>query len=176
MLLPRQRQLTKSDTCRCNHSRYACSMKLRCTSCSKVDDGNWLSADAPFWWTLMLKLKAFTLSSAGALWLAQRCPGRWSSSGPNGEVGRGPTTRLAVDRTSKLQSLPPPRDRRCGAVRCGAVGGGRAIQTLVASGSRPAPETPLNQRAVERTLCSDQSAHAGGWITRGEVLICTTDE
>jgi len=55
-------------------------------------------------------------------------------------------------------------------VRCGAVGGGRAIQTLVASGSRPAPETPLNQRAVERTLCSDQSAHAGGWITRGEVL------
>ena len=34
--------------------------------------------------------------------LAQRYPGRWSSSGPNGEVGRGPTTRLAVDRTSKL--------------------------------------------------------------------------
>ena len=63
-----------------------------------------------------------------------------------------------------------------GAVRCGAVGGGRAINTIVASGSRPAPETPLNQRAVERTLCSDQSAHAGGWITRGEVLICTTDE
>ena len=63
-----------------------------------------------------------------------------------------------------------------GAVRCGAVGGGRAINTIVASGSRPAPETPLNQRAVERTLCSDQSAHAGGWITRGEALICTTDE
>ena len=61
--------------------------------------------------------------------------------------------------------------RRCGAVRCG-----RAIKTIVASGSRPSPETPLNQRAVERTLCSDQSAHAGGWITRGEVLICTTDE
>ena len=34
--------------------------------------------------------------------LAQRYPGRWSSSGPNGEVGRGPTTRLAVDRTPKL--------------------------------------------------------------------------
>ena len=61
--------------------------------------------------------------------------------------------------------------RRCGAVRCG-----RAIKTIVASGSRPSPETPLNQRAVERTLCRDQSAHAGGWITRGEVLICTTDE
>ena len=61
-------------------------------------------------------------------------------------------------------------------VRCGAVRCGRAIKTIVASGSRPAPETPLNQRAVERTLCSDQSAHAGGWITRGEVLICTTDE
>ena len=53
---------------------------------------------------------------------------------------------------------------------------GRAIKTIVASGSRPSPETPLNQRAVERTLCRDQSAHAGGWITRGEVLICTTDE
>ena len=39
-----------------------------------------------------------------------------------------------------------------------------------------ARNTTLNQRAVERTLCSDQSAHAGGWITRGEVLICTTDE
>ena len=58
----------------------------------------------------------------------------------------------------------------------GAVGGGRAIKTIVASGSRPAPKTPLNQRAVERTLCRDQSAHAGGWITRGEALICTTDE
>ena len=77
----------------------------------------------------------------------------------------------------EIQSLPPPRD--LGAVRCGAVRSEaveRTIQTLVASGSRPAPETPLNQRAVERTLCSDQSAHAGGWITRGEVLICTTDE
>ena len=69
MLLPREKLVMKSGSCRCNHSRYACSMKLRCTSCSKVDDGNWLSADAPFWWTLMLKLKAFTLSSAGALWL-----------------------------------------------------------------------------------------------------------
>ena len=28
---------------------------------------------------------------------------------------------------------------------------GRAIKTIVASGSRPAPETPLKQRAVERT-------------------------
>ena len=70
------------------------------------------------------------------------------------------------------QFVPPPGP----AVRCGALGGGRAIKTIVASGSRLAPETPLDQRAVERTLCSDQSAHAGGWITRGEVLICTTDE
>jgi len=46
----------------------------------------------------------------------------------------------------------------------------------VASGSRPAPETPLKQRAVERALCSDQSGHARGRITRGEALICTTDE
>jgi hypothetical protein len=44
-------------------------------------------------------------------------------------------------------------------VRCGAVGGGRAIKTIVASGSRPAPETPLNQRAVERTLCSTPVHH-----------------
>ena len=29
---------------------------------------------------------------------------------------------------------------------CGAAGGGRAIKTIVASGSRPGPETPLNQR------------------------------
>ena len=45
-----------------------------------------------------------------------------------------------------------------------------------APGSRPAPETPLKQRAVERALCSDQSGHARGRITRGEALICTTDE
>ena len=57
-----------------------------------------------------------------------------------------------------------------------AVVGGRAIATIVASGSRPAPETPLKQRAVERALCSDQSGHARGQITRGEALICTTDE
>ena len=75
-----------------------------------------------------------------------------------------------------VQFLPPPRDRRCGAVRCGAVRCGRAIKTIVASGSRPAPETPLKQRAVERTLCSEQSGHAGGWIARGDALICTTDE
>ena len=61
-------------------------------------------------------------------------------------------------------------------VRCGAVRCGRAIKTIVASGSRPAPETPLKQRAVERTLCSEQSGHAGGWIARGDALICTTDE
>ena len=61
-------------------------------------------------------------------------------------------------------------------VRCGAVRCGRAIKTIVASGSRPAPETPLKQRAVERTLCSQQSGHAGGWIARGDALICTTDE
>ena len=58
-----------------------------------------------------------------------------------------------------------------GAVRCG-----RAIKTIVASGSRPAPETPLKQREVERTLCSEQSGHAGSWIAHGEALICTTDE
>ena len=46
----------------------------------------------------------------------------------------------------------------------------------VASGSRPAPGTPLKQRAVERALRSDQSGHARGRITRGEALICTTDE
>ena len=63
-----------------------------------------------------------------------------------------------------------------GAVRCGAVRCGRAIKTIVASGSRPAPETPLKQRAVERTLCSEQSGHAGGWIARCDALICTTDE
>ena len=72
---------------------------------------------------------------------------------------------------SRLQFLPPRRDRRSGAVRCG-----RAIKTIVASGSRPAPETPLKQRAVERTLCSEQSGHAGGWIARCDALICTTDE
>ena len=64
-----------------------------------------------------------------------------------------------------------------GAVRCGAVRCGRAIKTIVASGSRPAPETPLKQRrTVERTLCSEQSGHAGGWIARCDALICTTDE
>jgi hypothetical protein len=36
------------------------------------------------------------------------------------------------------------------------------LLSRVASGSRPAPETPLKQRAVERALCSDQSGHAGG--------------
>jgi len=46
-----------------------------------------VSADAPFWWTWMLKLKAFTLSSAGVLWLKGiREGGLPSSSGPNGEV------------------------------------------------------------------------------------------
>ena len=34
----------------------------------------------------MLKLKAFTLSSADALWLKERLLARWSSSGPNGEM------------------------------------------------------------------------------------------
>ena len=62
-----------------------------------------------------------------------------------------------------------------GAVRCGAVRSSDQA-TIVASGSRPAPETPLKQRAVERTLCSQQSGHAGGWIARGDALICTTDE
>ena len=46
----------------------------------------------------------------------------------------------------------------------------------VASGSRPAPGTPFKQRAVELALRSDQSGHARGRITRGEALICTTDE
>ena len=46
----------------------------------------------------------------------------------------------------------------------------------VASGFRPAPGTPLKQRAVERALRSGQSGHARGRITRGEALICTTDE
>jgi hypothetical protein len=41
-------------------------------------------------------------------------------------------------------SGPPGGAVRCGRRRC-------AITTIVASGSRPAPETPLNQRAVERT-------------------------
>jgi len=53
---------------------------------------------------------------------------------------------------------------------------GAAAVSRAASGSRPAPETPLKQRAVERALCSDQSGHARGRITRGEALICTTDE
>jgi hypothetical protein len=51
-----------------------------------------------------------------------------------------------------------------------------ACALTVASGSRPAPGTPLKQRAVERALRSDQSGHARGRITRGEALICTTNE
>ena len=81
---------------------------------------------------------------------------------------------LSAQLDGNLQFLPPLKDRQ--AVRCGAVRCGRAIKTIVASGSRPAPETPLKQRAVERTLCSQQSGHAGGWIARGDALICTTDE
>ena len=69
MLLPRERQPLRSDTCRYNHSRHACSMRLRCTSCCKMDDGNRVSADAPFWWTSLPQLHTFTLSSADALWL-----------------------------------------------------------------------------------------------------------
>ena len=44
-------------------------MKPRCPSCCQVDDGKSTLGKAQFWWTLMLKLKAFTLSSAEALWL-----------------------------------------------------------------------------------------------------------
>ena len=69
MLLPRERQPLRSDNCRYNHSRHACSMRLRCTSCCKMDDGNRVSADAPFWWTSLPQLHTFTLSSADALWL-----------------------------------------------------------------------------------------------------------
>ena len=94
MLLPRERQFARSDTCRCSHSRHACSMKLRCTSCCKVDDGNRLSADAPSWWTLMLKLHTFTLSSADALWLKGVREGghpvaRTARSGLHGSGARG---------------------------------------------------------------------------------------
>ena len=69
MLLPRENQLTKSGTFRCNHARHACSMKPRRPSCCQVDDGKSTLGKAQFWWTLMLKLKAFTLTSAEALWL-----------------------------------------------------------------------------------------------------------
>ena len=34
-----------------------------------MDDGNRVSADAPFWWTSVPQLHTFTLSSADALWL-----------------------------------------------------------------------------------------------------------
>ena len=69
MLLPRENELTKSGTFRCNHARHACSMKPRRPSCCQVDDGKSTLGKAQFWWTLMLKLKAFTLTSAEALWL-----------------------------------------------------------------------------------------------------------
>ena len=69
MLLPREKQVMKSGSCRCNHSRHASSMKLRCTSCCKVDDGKSTVGKAPFWWTLVLRLKAFTSSGEDALWL-----------------------------------------------------------------------------------------------------------
>ena len=69
VLLRRPRQLTKSSNWRYNHARHACSIKPRCPSCCKVEDGNRASADAPFWLTLTARLKAFTWSSADALWL-----------------------------------------------------------------------------------------------------------
>ena len=44
-------------------------------------------------------------------------------------------------------------------------------------GARNATQAASSQqRAVERALRSDQSGHARGRITRGEALICTTDE
>jgi len=65
-------------------------------------------------------------------------------------------------------------------VLCGAVGCGRAITTIVASGSCPSPETPFvtihSGLEVDAKSCIRHAAPTGGWITRGEVLICTTDE
>jgi hypothetical protein len=48
----------------------------------------------------------------------------------------------------------------------------------VALGSRPAPGTPHSnsEQSSVHALRSDQSGHARGRITRGEALICTTDE
>eukprot|EP00964_Phaeocystis_antarctica_P046166 scaffold26637_cov57-Phaeocystis_antarctica.AAC.1 len=69
VLLKRRRRLTKSDTCRCNHARHACSMKPRCPSCCQVEDGKSSLRKAQSWWTLTARLEAFTSSSADALWL-----------------------------------------------------------------------------------------------------------
>jgi transposase len=63
-----------------------------------------------------------------------------------------PTMAMAVEQAVE-QSLPPPRDRRCGAVRCGAVGGGRrsfdrlgGVVDVVSAGLRamahPSPALP----------------------------------
>eukprot|EP00964_Phaeocystis_antarctica_P073697 scaffold45237_cov54-Phaeocystis_antarctica.AAC.1 len=77
-------------------------MKPRCPSCCQVEDGKSSLGTAQSWWTLTARLEAFTSSSADALSLAQRCPGRRSSSGPKGEVRLVRLAELAVADSPKL--------------------------------------------------------------------------
>ena len=70
-------------------------MRLRCTSCCKMDDGIRVSADAPFWWTSLPQLHTFTLSSADALWLKGVREGALA-------VARTPWSDAAGRRTAQL--------------------------------------------------------------------------
>jgi hypothetical protein len=83
-----------------------------------------------------------------------------------------------------LQFLPPLRDRppggrstvsRCGAVRSEAVV--RAITTIVASGSRPAPETPFGLHSgleVDVKSCIRHAAPTGGWLDHARRGACSS--
>ena len=60
-----------------------------------MDDGNRVSADAPFWWTSLPQLHTFTLSSADALWLKGVREGALA-------VARTPWSDAAGRRTAQL--------------------------------------------------------------------------
>ena len=102
VLLPRERQALRSDTCRYNHSRHACSMKLRCTQAA----ARWMMVTVVVGGCTILVDFGAQVEGLHIEWrrraLAQRCPGRSSCSRPNAMVRRGRTTDRAVGRVTKL--------------------------------------------------------------------------
>ena len=74
----------------------------------------------------------------------------------------------------------PQIDRSARAVEAvEAVVGGRAIATIVASGSHglsPGARNTIRDSRLDVKSCSRHATPTVGSITRGEALICTTDE
>ena len=61
-----------------------------------------------------------------------------------------------------------------GAVRCGAVRSSDQDDRRV--GLSPGARNTIRDSRFDVKSCIRHAAPTGGWITRGEVLICTTDE